>query len=203
MRKQLIALAAIAATLAPQFASAQDAGSWLVRGRAVYLQSANDDSTGLDLNINDKPLPEVDISYFFTPNLAAELILTYPQKQTIRSGDTVIGNLKHLPPTLDVQYHFTNFTGFRPYVGAGVNYTRFSSVHFDPAVEAALHPSVSKNSFGLAAQVGVDVPVGGGWLVNADVKYVKIDTDVKSSGTKVGSFKVDPMLYSIGFGKRF
>ena len=35
---------------------------------------------------------------------------------------------KHLPPTLTVQYHFQLDAKFRPYVGAGVNYTRISSV---------------------------------------------------------------------------
>lgn len=203
MRKQLIALATVAAALAPQFAAAQDTGNWLVRARALNLQSENGDSTGLDLSINDKTFLEVDISYFFTPNLAAELILTYPQKHTLRSGDTVIGSLKHLPPTLTMQYHFTGISGFRPYVGAGVNYTRFSSVHFVPAVDAALDPSVKKNSFGFALQAGFDVPMGGGWVFNADIKKVQLDTEVKSGSTKVGTFTVDPLLLSLGVGKRF
>lgn len=208
MRKTLIALAAVlAATLAPQFAAAQstadDSGAWLLRVRALHLDSKNSDSTGLDLSINNKTFPEFDVSYFFTPNIAAELILTYPQRQTIRSGDTVIGSLKHLPPTLTLQYHFTGLGGARPYLGAGVNYTRFSSVSFEPAVEAALDPSIKKSSFGWALQAGVDVPVGGGWLLNADIKKVQLETDVRSAGTKVGTFKVDPVLISLGVGKRF
>ncbi len=196
----LIALAA-----APLLAAAQaaDSGDWLVRGRAVYLQSANKDSTGLDLSINDKFLPEFDITRFFTPNIAAELVLTYPQRQTLSAGGTAIGSLKHLPPVLSLQYHFTGLQGFRPYVGAGVNYTHFSDVQFDAATTQALHPSIKKDSFGLALQVGADLPVGGGWLLNADVKKVQLSTDVSSAGTKVGTFKVDPLLWSIGFGKRF
>jgi len=50
---------------------------------------------------------------------------------------------------------------------------------------------------------GLDVPVGGGWLINADAKWVQIRTDVESSGTKVGTFKVDPWLLSLGVGYRF
>jgi len=201
----LITLAA-AGVVAPVLASAaatDDSGDWIVRARAVYLKSANKDSTGLGLSINDKTLPEVDITRFFTPNIAAELILTYPQRQTISSNGTAIGTLKHLPPVLSAQYHFTDLPGFRPYLGAGVNYTRFSSVSFSPAVATALGPSVKKNSFGLALQAGLDVPVGGGWLLNADVKKVRIDTDVASFGTKVGNFGVNPWLFSLGFGKRF
>jgi outer membrane protein len=196
-------LAALALALAVPAAFAQDTGNWLVRGRALNLQSANKDSTGLDLSINNKTFPEVDFSYFYTPNFAVELVLTYPQKHDVRSGSTTIGSLKHLPPALLAQYHFTGLGAARPYLGAGLNLTLFSSVSFIPAVEAALHPTIKKSSTGLALQAGVDVPVGGGWLVNLDVKKVQIKTDVSSAGTKVGTFKVDPTLVSLGVGKRF
>jgi len=201
----LITLAA-AGVVAPVLASAaatDDSGDWIVRARAVYLKSANKDSTGLGLSINDKTLPEVDITRFFTPQIAAELVLTYPQRQTLSAGGTPIGSLKHLPPVLSLQYHFTQLQGWRPYVGAGLNYTRFSDVRFDAATTTALHPSIKHNSFGAALQVGVDVPVMDGWLINADVKKVQIATDVSSSGTKVGTFKVDPWLLSVGIGRRF
>jgi outer membrane protein len=200
----LLALA-LAVTATPLLANAQasDSGDWIVRARAVYLHPANEDSTGLDLNINDKTLPEVDITHFFTPQVAAELVLTYPQRQTVSAGSSAIGSLKHLPPTLDLQYHFTNLPGIRPYIGAGVNYTRFSDVTFNAATTTALQPSIKKNSFGLALQAGLDVPVGDGWLLNADVKKVQISTDVSSFGSKAGTFKVDPWLLSIGFGRRF
>ena len=200
----LLALA-LAATATPLIAAAQsqESGDWIVRARAVYLQSANKDSTGLALSINDKTLPEVDITRFFTPQIAAELVLTYPQRQTLSAGGTPIGSLKHLPPVLSLQYHFTDLPAVRPYLGVGVNYTRFSDVSFNAATTTALQPSIKKNSFGLALQAGLDVPVGGGWLVNADIKKVQIKTDVSSSGTKVGTFKVDPWLLSVGIGRRF
>lgn len=206
MNKRWMALLAAAAVLPtttlPVQAQAADSGDWIVRARALNLQSANKDDTGLNLSVNDKTFPEVDITYFFSPNLAAELVLTYPQKHDIRAGGSKIGSLKHLPPTLSVQYHFTGMS-VRPYVGAGLNYTRFSSVSFDPAVVAALAPSIDKNSFGLALQLGADLPIGGGWLLNLDVKKVQIRTDVFSAGAKAGTFKVDPLLVSLGIGKRF
>lgn len=206
MNKQ-IGIAALGLAIAAQgaFAQGSDTGNWLVRGRVLNLQSANGGSTtpDLKLSVNDKTFPEVDIAYFFTPNIAAELVLTYPQKHDIRSDGTTVGSLKHLPPTLLAQYHFTGLGGFRPYVGAGINYTMFSSVKFDPAVEAALHPSIKKSSVGAALQLGVDFPVGSGWVINLDVKKVQIKTDVKSSGTKIGDFKVDPTLLSVGAGLRF
>jgi outer membrane protein len=194
-------LLALAAPFAVQ-AQAVDS-PWLVRVRAVNLDSANKDSTGLGLSINDKVLPEIDFSYFVTPQFAVELILTYPQKQKIRSNGVEIGTLKHLPPTLTAQYHFTDFGAFKPYVGAGVNYTRFSNVNFNPAVAAALQPSVDKNSWGFALQAGMDYEVSKNLYVNFDVKKVQIRTDVSSFGTKVGEFRVDPWLIGLGIGRRF
>ena len=196
------ALAALALAAAAPLAQAQDTGNWIVRGRALYLDSANKDSTGLGLSVNNKTFPEFDISYFYTPNLAVELILTYPQKHDLRSNGANIGTLKHLPPTVTLQYHFPGGS-VRPYVGAGLNYTNFSSVNFAPAVVTALNPSIKHSSVGLALQAGMDVPVGGGWLLNLDLKKVQIKTDVYSGTTKAGTFKVDPTLFSVGFGKRF
>jgi outer membrane protein len=201
--KRWLALAAAAAAVVPAVqAQSADSGSWIVRARALNLDPANKDSTGLGLGIDSKVFPEVDISYFFNPNLAVELVLTYPQKHDVRAGGTRIGSLKHLPPTLSLQYHFP-LGGWRPYVGAGVNYTRFSKVGFDPAVVTALQPSIEKDSFGAAVGVGADVPFGGGWLFNIDVKKVQIRTDVFSFGAKAGTLKVDPVLFSLGIGRRF
>ncbi|SDM39628.1 outer membrane protein [Oryzisolibacter propanilivorax] len=205
MKKTLLAVAALCAmTSGAAFAQQSAAeGPLMVRVRAVHLDSANKDSTPLALSINNKFIPELDVSYFFTPNIAAELILTYPQKQTIRSAGADIGSLKHLPPTLLAQYHFTNFGGFKPYVGAGINYTRFSGVRFNSAVQGALGPSIDKNSWGGALQVGVDIPLAKNLYLNFDVKKVYISTDVHSFGAKVGTFKVDPVLAGVGLGWRF
>lgn len=204
MKKHAIA-AALLGTVLCSAAMAQQAteGPWMVRARAVHLNSSNGDSTGLGLGINNKWMPEVDITYFFNKNVAVELILTVPQKQTISSNGTAIGSLKHLPPTLTAQYHFTDLGGFKPYVGAGLNYTRFSSVHFNPAIVTALNPSVDKNSFGWALQAGVDIPLSNNLYLNVDVKKVQIKTDVSSFGAKVGEFKVNPVLFGVGLGWRF
>jgi outer membrane protein len=199
MKKKLIAAAALCVlAAAPAFAqSVAKEGPWLVRARAVHLDSRNGDSTGLDLTVNNKWLPEVDISYFFTPNIAAELILTYPQKHTVSAAGVDIGSLKHLPPTLTLQYHFTGLGPVKPYVGAGLNYTRFSSVNLPVGV------SVDRNSFGAALQVGVDIPVARNVSLNLDLKKVYIRTDVSALGVKLGTFKVDPVLFGVGVGYRF
>ena len=199
MKKQRIA-AAILFTLLSGAALAQPVaeGPWLVRARAVHLDSANGDSTGLGLSMNNKWIPEVDVSYFFSPNLAVELILTVPQKQTLTSSvlNAKVGTFKHLPPTLLAQYHFP-MNGFKPYVGAGINYTRFNSVNLLPGV------TMDKDSWGPALQVGVDIPLTKGLYLNLDLKKVVIRTDVKLAGAKVGEFRADPLLLGVGLGWRF
>ena len=198
MLKKHIVASVILAVFASGSALAQgfQAGDVLVRARAVNLDSANKDSTGLDLSVNDKTIPEVDVSYFFSPNIAAELVLTVPQKHTLSAGSTEIGSLRHLPPTLTVQYHF-DAGSFKPYVGAGVNYTHFSSVNLPDGVD------IKRNSVGLALQVGVDIPVAKDVYLNVDVKKVQIGTKVSVSGTEIGKFKVDPLLVGVGLGWRF
>ena len=200
MKKQLLCAAVAVAGLMTSNAFAQAAeGPWMVRVRAVHLDSVNKDSTGLGLSVNNKTIPELDISYFLSPNMAVELILTVPQKHTLSSSvlGGPIGTLKHLPPTLLAQYHFTGNSGFKPYVGAGINYTRFSSVNLPAGVD------IDRNSFGAALQVGVDIPLSGNMYLNFDVKKVYLGTDVTIAGSDVGSFKVNPLLVGVGLGWRF
>ena len=201
MKKTLLAVAALCAMTSGAAMAQQQDGKWQVRVRAVHLDIDNGGAAGkAGVEVDNKTIPELDISYYFTPNFAAELILTYPQKHNVRSSVVggKIGTLKHLPPTLLAQYHFTNLGAFKPYVGAGVNYTRFSGVDLlDGAAD------VKRNSFGGALQVGFDYALDKNWSLNFDVKKVYIDTDVSLAGTKVGKFKVDPVLIGVGVGYRF
>lgn len=198
------ALAAVAGV-----ANAADEGNWMVRARALRMNVDNSNSGGLNgalgkVEAEDKTFPEVDVTYFFTPNIAAELILTYPQKHDVTLAGADIGSIKHLPPTLTLQYHFNPAGTVRPYVGLGLNYTRFSSV--DLNVGGAVPLRIDRSSFGWAAQVGADVQIAPKWFLNFDVKYVAIDTDIfikGAGGAKVTKLGIDPMLYSVGIGYRF
>ncbi|MGA0610467.1 OmpW/AlkL family protein [Caldimonas sp. KR1-144] len=197
-KQRLLAVLVAAAGLTSIAPTAQAAEPWLVRVRALYLDPANkDDIAGADLSVDSKTFPEVDISYFFTPNLAAELVLTYPQKHDLSLDGSKIGTLKHLPPTLSLQYHFIPEGSVRPYAGIGINYTRFSSVDLPAGLD------VDRNSWGLAIGAGVDIPVAKNLLVNVDVKKVQIRTDVSAGGSKLGEFRVDPLLFSVGLGFKF
>jgi outer membrane protein len=198
MKKQVLTAIVLASTLLTgnAFAQAKE-GPWMVRVRAVNLTSANTDNTTLGLSVNNKTFPELDISYFINKNVAVELILTVPQEHTLSSNGSDIGTLSHLPPTLLVQYHF-DAPGFKPYVGAGINYTKFSSVNL--TVPGA---DIDRDSFGAALQVGVDIPLSGNMYLNFDLKKVYIGTDVSLNGANLGSFKVDPVLFGMGVGWRF
>ena len=195
MKKILIA-AAVGMLVAGHVAAQES--PWLVRARAVQLNMENKDSTGLNLNVNDKTIGEVDVSYFLNKNVAAELILTLPQRQTVYAGAAGIGNFKHLPPTLTLQYHFTDLGGYKPYVGAGLNYTKITGTNLTTG------HTLDESSYGAALQAGVDVPLTKQVSLNFDVKKVYIKTDVyTAAGVNAGTLKLDPVLVGVGVGYRF
>lgn len=213
-----LALTALALVMAAPIAQAQTfkAGDILARARVVNLDPADKDSvtltagqaalTGLPtdpaVTVNSKTIPEVDFTYFFSPNLAAELILTVPQKHDVLVNGGKVGTLKHLPPVVSLQYHFTDLGAFKPYVGVGLNVTLFSSVNL-PA-PGGVQLSIKKRSYGLAGQIGVDYAIDKQWSLNLDVKKVKLDTTLYGNGTlNLGKITVDPLLVGIGVGYKF
>jgi outer membrane protein len=200
MKKILIA-ASVGMLLAGQVAAQES--PWMVRARAVYVDMVNQDNTslGANLNVSNKTIPELDVSYFFNKNVAAELILTIPQEQSVYSNGTRLGSFKHLPPTLLGQYHFTNFNGFKPYLGAGANFTKISKEQISSG--APNNVTLSENSVGLAFQAGVDIPLTKQVSLNFDVKKVYIKSHVYAAGVDKGTLKLDPVLVGVGVGYRF
>jgi outer membrane protein len=189
--------------LAMNSAVAQES-PWLVRVRAVHLDPA-DKSAPLGgagasdrITVSDKTIPEIDVSYFFTPNVAAELVLTYPQKHDVYLDGANIGSFKHLPPSLLVQYHFMPEKTLKPYVGAGINYTTLSKVRLLNGAGSLEHDSV-----GLVLQAGVDYAIDKQWSLNVDIKKAQIRSDVIVGGAAVSRVKVDPLMIGVGVGYRF
>lgn len=203
MNKSVISLL-IAATLMTGGAAMAEESPWLVRLRAVHIDPADksDPVGGIGasdrLHVSDKWIPDVDISYFFTPNWAAELVLTYPQKHTVTLDGASIGTFKHLPPTLTAQYHFLPGKVFNPYVGAGINYTLISKVNLLNNGARLEHDSV-----GLALQAGVDYRIDAHWSINVDVKKLQLRSDVTIGGVQASRVKVDPVMLGVGVGYRF
>lgn len=208
MKKPAIAI--ILATLGMVAGQAMAETPWLVRARAVHIDPADKSEAvpGLlpsdAITVSSKTIPELDITYFFTPNIAAELVLTYPQKHDVAiKGLGNIGTFKHLPPTLSAQYHFTPESQLSPYVGLGVNYTTISKVNL--AVPGVGPLGLEHSSWGLSIGAGVDYKLDKNWSLNLDVKKVQIRTDVNlaATGGKVSEVKVDPVLVGFGVGYRF
>lgn len=115
-----------------------------------------------------------------------------------------LGSVNLLPPTLTAQWHFRPDQTFDPYVGAGINYTRFMDNGLHTSQLGGQDIRVERNSWGPALQAGFDINLKDGWLLNADVKYLWIDTDVKlKNGPKIDSLDINPWVIGFGFGKRF
>ncbi|MDE2429560.1 MAG: OmpW family protein [Burkholderiales bacterium] len=199
MKKIVLALSLAALGLTATQAMAQQS-PWQVRARAVNISPANgSDAVGgvgaADrITVSSKTIPEVDITYFVTPNWSAELILTYPQKHDVMLDGAKIGTFKHLPPTLTAQYHFAPDAQVSPYLGLGVNYTRISDVNLLNGAG-----DLDKNNFGFAVQAGVDFKLDKNWSLNLDVKKVQIRSDVTIGGVKASAVKVDPWLVGVGY----
>ncbi|SJM31860.1 Uncharacterized outer-membrane protein y4mB [Mesorhizobium delmotii] len=182
---------------------------WQIRLRALGVITEDSGYVnavpGSGLSYSNSVTPELDISYFFTDNVAAELILgtTYANitGQGSIGGLGNIGKVWLLPPTLTLQYHFTDFGAFEPYVGAGVNYTIFYHQEAGSADDLKV-----KNTFGTALQVGFDYKLDQHWGVNFDVKklFLKPDFDVTVAGAKqTGKAELDPWLIGAGVTYRF
>ena len=207
--KSLVAAMAAVASLAPIAAQAQaEENPWMVRVRAVDLLFQNgQNSTVADLNIKAKNqvIPEFDISYFFTKNIAAELVLTWPQQVNITagSGNTNVGKVSALPPSLLVQYHFTDLGAFKPYVGAGVNYTIFGNRQNFPALGNAVQ--VDNSSVGVVGQIGADYMLDKNWGLNVDVKYATMSTNVTvvQGGANLGKLTLNPWMPAVGVTYKF
>lgn len=202
-------LAVLAAVLVPGAALAQD-GPLMIRARGVYIRTA-DKSDAIPslrvpadaITVSKKLIPEVDFSYFLTPRIAAELILTYPQQHDVELSGTKIGTFKHLPPVLSLQYHFAPEAQVRPYLGVGANLTLISNVKLAVPGVGAL--DLENYSVGVSGQGGVDIKIGPKLYLNADVKYVSLASDVMLAATdaKVSAVKINPWLLGVGLGYRF
>ncbi|WP_411033508.1 OmpW/AlkL family protein [Shinella sp. BYT-45] len=179
-----------------------------VRGLGVLTNDSGfvDGIAGSDLSYSDTLVPELDISYFFTDNIAAELILgtTYANVNADGSiaGLGKVGKTWLLPPTLTLQYHFTDFGAFKPYVGAGVNYTLF----YNQSGSGAFSGLDVKNKLGAALQVGFDYMLDEHWGVNFDVKKLFLEPEWKvdfNGAPLTGKAKLDPWLVGAGITYRF
>jgi len=212
MRILSLLLAAAAAIAVAGTASAQDAaGRFQVKLGASWIQpeeSATISVIGGDVDISDEVVPTLQVEYFFTDNISAELlccVATHDVKAVGTSLGTVdLGKVSHFPPTVTLKYHWTDFGAFEPYVGAGVNYTTF----YDDELPAGGPVSAISydDSFGGALQLGFDYRLDDHWSLNLDIRKIWISTDVKltaGEATIDADVDVNPLIVTIGSGYRF
>jgi len=163
-----------------------------------------------NLKGDDVFLPELDLSYFLTKNIAVELVCCVDQA-TIKGAGSLsstgkAGDTWFFPPTLLLQYHFDGFGALKPYAGAGVNYTAFFDEHSSGSTYSHLRLD---STWGAAVQVGADYHLFGNWFANVDFKKLWLGTDfsvdVATSPASVarGHVDLDPIIAGAGIGYRF
>ncbi len=191
---------------------------WMIRLRGLGVVTRNsghvDQVVGSGLTTTDSIVPELDITYFFTRNIAAELILGVTKHHVTGTGAATtngldVGKAWLLPPTLTLQYHFTDFGAFKPYIGAGVNYTVFFSQTAGNTANGAgviVTRSHLHNSWSPALQIGFDYMIDKHWGINADVKKLWLrpswDGD-STAGALTGKVNLDPWLIGAGVSYKF
>ncbi|MGK7295595.1 MAG: OmpW/AlkL family protein [Candidatus Wenzhouxiangella sp. M2_3B_020] len=242
--RKALAAAILAATFAMP-AGAQEAGDLLFRVGPGYIapETGSDDlvfeGTQLatfNIDVEDAFGLVFDLTYFLSPNWGVELLAAAPYTHDIDGAGALgvlgeIGETKHLPPALSIVYNFAPDQTFRPYVGAGLNWTLF----FDDSTNAGLHEGVVAtangalgtnfsggdtnlsidDSFGPAFVAGFDIDMNESWFWNFNVRYIMIDAEATLKTTTFDpagaetvfmstlDTEIDPWVFSAQIGFRF
>lgn len=194
-----VSLLVAAALLAPS-AFAHQAGDFLVRGGAVMVSPTT--SSGDTLDVQNNTQLGLTFSYMLTDNWGVELLGATPFSHSVHMNGEEVAKVKHLPPSLMAQYYFGDAQSkVRPYVGAGINYTFF----FDEKGRGSIDGDKVdvNNSWGLAAQAGIDMAVTDNLFVNGSLWYMNIESDVTVNGDFIDKTKINPVGVMIGLGYRF
>ena len=227
MRKTLFTASLLAAALAAPLAQAHQAGDIIVRAGAITVDPREDsgdinhavlgDVAGSKATLDSDTQLGLNFAYMVTDKVGIELLAATPFSHNVGvkgmpAGfdhlNGKLGSLKHLPPTLSVVYYpLDSKSAFKPYVGAGINYTWFFDDKLSSEAETAGFRGLDmKDSWGLAAQVGMDYMLTDNIMLNAQVRYIDIETTgtTYSGTTKVKvDVDVDPFVYMVGLGYKF
>ncbi|EJG0043095.1 outer membrane protein OmpW [Vibrio parahaemolyticus] len=214
MKKTICNLAVVAALVSPSvFAHKQGDFVLRVGAASVVPNDSSDKILGSqeELKVDSNTQLGLTFGYMFTDNISLELLAATPFSHDISTDLLGLGDIadtKHLPPTLMVQYYFGEpQSKFRPYVGAGLNYTIFFDEGFNnKAKNVGLTDLKLDDSFGLAANVGVDYMINDQWFLNASAWYANIETEAtyKFGGAKQKTdVKINPWVFMISGGYKF
>lgn len=195
--------AAVLATLGLTAAGASIAAEphpWILRFGAHDVAPKSDNHAVV--NVDEAKMLTFSLTRMLNEHWGVEVLAALPFKHDINlNTGGKVADVKHLPPTFSMQYHFAPEAKFRPYVGAGLNATIFFSEHTTGALSG--QDLSLGTSFGPAAQLGLDFDLTDTWFLNADVRWIDIDTKAKLGGASLGDVAIDPITFGLSVGRNF
>jgi outer membrane protein len=232
MHKSLLSASLFALALAAPLAYAHEAGDIIVRAGAITVNPTADSSS---VKVDQGPLAGTNLggkatmssdtqlglnfAYMLDSHWGIELLAASPFEHDVKLKGTALGaangklgSLKHLPPTLSVVYYpLDSKSAFQPYVGAGINYTWIYDEQLSSEAQSnGFSNFKADNSWGMAFQVGADYMITDNIMLNAQVRYIDIDTTatVENNAVAPGTrakvdVNVDPFIYMVGLGYKF
>lgn len=215
MKKTALVLA-LGSALVAGSAMAHEAGSTHFRVGGVFVDANSHSKTTtpveVKLDVRNNQQLGLTATYMFTDNLGVELLGATPFSHnidaTVPAVNAVLNKavkVKHLPPSLYLQYYFLDKdAGSRPYVGAGVNYTRFFNAKSQNELVTDLQ--VKKHSFGPVVNAGIDIKVANNVYLNAAMWYTHIRTKANFKALGLDhevKIKLDPVIYFAGLTYKF
>lgn len=161
---------------------------------------------GADAEVGDATTAVFTVEFEVKPNVGVELVLGVPPKIKAKATGSVafLGEVltaRNVAPTVLVNYHFgQSGNALRPYLGIGVNYTKFTNISTPYGWDVKLSDSV-----GLAVQAGVDYQFSKNWGLFASVARVDVQSKLTAVGATVLQSKIDfrPITYAAGLSYRF
>jgi len=203
--KKLTALTlatALTAVAAP--ALAQEKGDMLLGLGVGYIQPTDSYSgtPGTPLRVDGNARPTLTFEYFIADNIGIEVLAATPFEHDIQlRGTGNVGKTKHLPPTVSLQYHFTNNSSMTPFVGAGINYTTFWDDRGTGVLAGT--PISLDDSWGYALHAGIDFAISEKAAIRTDLRYIDIETDATVGGAPAGKVKIDPIVFGVSYVMKF
>lgn len=178
-------------------AQAGNAGNWEFKSGAHDVSPKSDDGTlragaaVFDVDAGGNARPTFGFGYWLTGEPQLDLLAAIPIEHEVELNGVRAADFKHLPPTLTLQYHFNPGGDVCRFVGIGVNCARVHS-QADVGPLAGTRLEVD-GSFGLAAQLEIELGPGERWSPAADVRWFDIDSDATLNGARLGAVAVDPI----------
>lgn len=215
--------AAAAALVLCTAASAQSAGSWLVRGGVTNINPQVESGNltapsfpGTRADVGDDTRLSGGITWMMTDNIAIDVPLALPFTHELTGDGAIlgagkIGEVRSLPITALVQYRFGEANAkFRPYLGAGPTYAKFYKARSTAALTAltggtpAAPTTLSVDSkLALTIQVGATFAINERWFVDGMIAKTFLKTRTTLSTGQTLDTRLDPVTISLGVGYRF